>query len=400
MASVLVLGFIPAALEVTRSLGRSGHRIIVGASSPACYANLSRHCAETWHHPPILDSVSSFFDALAEFLRARPDITVIFPTEDLFLVRLCENRHRLPNHVRIVMPDCGLVRLSDDKLAIHVLIDELGVPQAPYAVARGKAELFEKCDALGYPCVLLHVDSRDAILGKKAMIVDSRKQLDEVFGHRPDFDGRLLLRAFATGQRYNYYLVASEGRILDGIQLKVTRTDKLDDTGTIVECISTAPVPEITRYTERLLSHLNYTGPGMTQFIVDEERGAIAFLEINPRLGASCSVARHAGVDLVRMAFDLACGTPPTEADHRPGYRVGMRFAWFGGDNNGLRRDWRRGEIGIAQAVVWFGRSIGTAVRADAHICWRWSDPLPALGCIFWEFLFAIRKRMIRAEAA
>ena len=172
------------------------------------------------------------------FLHSRPDITVIFPIEDIYIVRLSENRERLPNDIKIVMPDRGVIQLSDDKLAMHTLIDELGIPQAAYAIAQGLSELFEKCDALGYPCILLHVDSRDAFLGQKAMIIDSRQHLERAFQHRPDFDGRLLLRSFASGTRYTYYLVASEGRILDGIQLKITRTDRLDDTGRLVECWS------------------------------------------------------------------------------------------------------------------------------------------------------------------
>ena len=394
MASILVLGDLPAALEVTRSLGGIGHKIIVGTSSLYCYANLSRHCAETWHHPPIVESVSSFFEALKIFLHSRPNITAIFPIEDIYIVRLAENRECLPSDIRIVMPDSGVIQLSDDKLAMHSLIDELGIPQAPYAIAKGKAELFGKCDALGYPCVLLHIDSRDAILGRKAMIIDSRQHLERVFQHRPDFEGRLLLRAFASGTRYNYYLVASGGRILDGIQLKITRTDRLDDTGRLVECWSNAPLPEITHYTEMLLSQMNYSGPGMTQFIVDERKGTIVFLEVNPRLGASCSVARHAGIDLVRMAFDLTCGTLPAQPGGQSNYPDGIRYAWFGGDFTGLRRDWRRGEISLRQAIGWLGRSLEMAIRADAHVCWRWDDPLPALGCVFREILFAARKRV------
>jgi len=395
VASVLVLGDYPPALEVTRSLGESGHRIIVGTSSLYCYANLSRHCAETWHHPPIVESVSSFFEALKDFLRSRPDITVIFPVEDIYLVRFCENRDRLPNDIKIVMPDCSLIQLSDYKPAMHSLIDELGIPQTAYAVARGKMDLFKKCDALGYPCVLLHVDSRvrDTILGRKAMIIDSRQHLERVFQHRPDFDGPLLLRAFASGTRYSYFLVASEGRILDGIQLKSVRTDRLDETGVVTDFTSNAPMPEITRYTEILLSHLNYTGPGQTQFIVDEETGALVFLELNPRLGASCSAAAHAGIDLVRMAFDLTCGTLSAEPVGQSSYPFDMRFASFGRDFTGLRRDWRQGEISVRQAIAWFGRSIKTAMRADAHVCWRWNDPLPVLGYIFLKILFAVRKR-------
>ena len=396
MDSVLTLGDQLQALEVTRSLGASGHRVIVGTSNLYCYASLSRHCAETWHHPPIFGSISSFFDALSNFLSSRPDITTIFPTEDIYLVRFCENRDRLPNDIKIVMPNCSLIQLSDYKPAMHSLIDELGIPQAAYAVARGKMDLFKKCDALGYPCVLLHVDSRvrDTILGRKALIIDSRQHLERVFQHRPDFDDRLLLRAFASGTRYNYYFVASEGRILDGIQFKNVRTNRFDDmTGDTTDFTSNAPMPEITRYTEMLLSHLNYTGPGMIQFIVDESRGTLIFLELNPRLGASCSAAAHAGIDLVRMAFDLTWGTLSAEPVGQSSYPFDMRFASSGLDFAGLRQDWRQGEISVRQAIAGFGRSIKTAMRADAHVNWRWNDPLPVPGYIFRKILFAVRKR-------
>ena len=259
MASVLVLGDIPAALEVTRSLGQSGHRIIVGTSNLSCYANLSRYCAETWYHPSIRESVPSFFGALTEFLRRRPDITVIFPTEDIYLIEFSENDDQLPNSIKFVMADGQNVQLSDDKLAMHSLIDTLGIPQAAYAVIEGKRALLEKSDEIGYPCVLLHIHSHDTTLGQKAIIIGSRHHLERVFEHRPDFDGRFLLRAFARGTRYNYYLVASEGRILDGIQMKITLTDRYDSTGAQVESWSCAPLPEITRHSEKLLEQMNYT---------------------------------------------------------------------------------------------------------------------------------------------
>jgi hypothetical protein len=322
-----------------------------------------------------LDSAPIFFTALAALLRERPEITVIYPTEDIYLVRLCEYRDRLPPEVVVVMPECDLVHISDSKPAMHALIDELGIPQAPFAVAAGKTEL---------------------LVGRKAMIIDSRRHLEYVLQNRPDFGGRLLLRGIANGTRHNYCLVASEGRIIGGIQLKVTRTDRIDGTGTLVECWSEAPLPHISEYTERLLGHLKYTGPGMTQFIVDDENGAIAFLEINPRLGASCSVARHAGVDLVRIAFDLARGAPPPAAEGPSGYAVGKRFAWIGGDLNGLRRDWRNGEIDSYQVLGWLGKSLALAVSADFHVCWRWDDPLPALGAALPEVLYSLRNRLRR----
>ena len=205
-----------------------------------------------------------------------------------------------------------------------------------------------------------------------------------------------MLRAFARGTRYNYYLVASEGRILDGIQMKITLTDRYDDTGAQVESWSCALLPEITHHSEKLLSQLNYTGPGMTQFIVADD-GAVTFLEVNPRLGANCALARHAGIDLARMAFELTCGTLQPDNHAQSDYPINLHFVWLGGSLQGLRRSWRNRDISFPQAIDWLYRSLSMSIRADAHICWRWDDPLPGLVGLFPNLLYSLRKRLMSA---
>ena len=331
------------------------------------------------------------------FLAERPDIGVIFPTEDIYIAELADHRDRLPAATTLVMPSASNIRLSDDKLAMHRLIEELGIPQARYATARGKAELTERCDLVGYPCVLLHIDSYDESLGWKAIIVESRRRLDAFLAERPELETELLIRAYARGTRYNYYFVAQEGRILDGVQMKITLTNKLDGTGNQVESCSCAPQPDITRHSEKLIAHLNYSGPGMTQFIIDEADGKVAFLEVNPRLGANCAMARRAGVDLVRLAFETVCGTAEHGDCGQGHYREGLRFAWLGGSLRGLRRSWHNQEIGSGQALAWLYRALVMSLRADAHICWSWRDPLPGLAGLSPNLLYSLRKRLLSA---
>ena len=98
----------------------------------------------------------------------------------------------------------------------------------------------------------------------------------------------------------------------------------------------------------------------------------------------------------MQIAFDLICGNLPARPSGQSNYPDGIRYAWFGGDFAGLRRDLRRGEISYRQAIGWLGRSLEMAIRADAHVCWRWDDPLPALGGVFREILFGVRKRVGR----
>ena len=396
MTSVLVLGDATSALEVVRSLGRCGYRMVVGTSSLGCYANLSRYCAETWYHPAIRDSAADFFESLISFLRTRKDIAVIFPTEDMFLVELSENWDKIPSHVKTVMPSRHNTLLCDDKLAMHELVAKLKIPQANYAVAQGMRALPEKCEELGYPCVALSPDSRCNPLGRTSIIIKSKRQLEELLNDASDSDAKILLRTFVCGTRYNYYFVASEGTILDGVQMKITRTDRIDNTGVQVESWSCAPLPEITRYSEQLLAHMNFSGPGMTQFLVDNESGYTVFLEINPRLGANCALARHLGIDLIKIAFDLTCGLLQSSSYGQSEYPSNLRFMWLGGILRGIRRDRRNGEISFIQALKLSSAAFLASARADKHICWRFEDPLPALAGLFPDLLFSLRKRLKR----
>lgn len=393
-ATVLILGDSPASLGVTRSLGQIGHRTIVGTSNLSCYANLSRYCSETWYHPPIRESAPAFFEELKRFLKTRPDITIIFPTEDIYLLELSENQDRFLDSIKFVMPSRDHIRLCDDKLAMHKLIDELRIPQAAYAVSRGKEELFEKCDKVGYPCVLLHADSHGLYLGKKAIIIRSFQHLEQIFENREPSKKPVLIRSYARGTIHFTTFVASEGRILDSIQTNATGTDRYDGTGHGVEGRTLAILPEMRQHIEKLLRHINYTGCGTAQFIVDETKQTMVFLEINPRLGAHCALARLTGIDLVRIAFELTDGTLQPEAISQSSYRANMQHSWFGGSLKGVRHEWRASKINLLQAIRWYVRSINMALRADAHICWRWDDPIPGIFGLCPNVLFSIRKRL------
>lgn len=393
MTAVLVLGDLPASLEITRSLGQMGHTIIVGTSSLSCYANLSRYCSETWYHPSIRESSPSFFQALKQFLNNRPEIKFIFPAEDIYLVEFAGRHAQLPKAIKLVMPSKEHIQLCDDKLAMHELVDFLNIPQAAYTTAIGKAGLFKKCNKIGYPCVLLHVDSHQVFLGQKAIIINSRSDLEQTFERRPDFDEKVLIRAFAQGKRFNYNFVASEGKILNGVQIKTLRTDRYDGTGSGIEGQLCDSLPDITRHTEKLLAHMKYNGPGMTQFLIDEDSEAVTFLEMNPRLTQGCVVASRAGLDLVRTAFEIADGALERNVSAQSRLRKNIRYAWLSASLKAIRHEWRNRKINPLQAIRWYINSVSTALRADAHIIWRLDDPIPAIFALCPNLLFSFRKR-------
>lgn len=124
----------------------------------------------------------------------------------------------------------------------------------------------------------------------------------------------------------------SRGEMVAYFEHKVLRTDRLDETGYEVEGISVQPTPILRYYCEKLVRVLNYSGVGCVQFLVDMERGALYFFEINPRLDTTCILLSRCGYDFPELA--LACAACLDRVMASTGsvpatYPVGKRVHWL-----------------------------------------------------------------------
>ena len=117
----------------------------------------------------------------------------------------------------------------------------------------------------------------------------------------------------------------------------------------------------------RLLEAIGYTGIGCLQFLDDQGRGEVAFLELNPRMAAGSGIAPYCGLDLPRHALELALGLPVAPEPSPDAYRMGVRYAWTEGDLAGLATMLRQRELGLGQGIIWLGRAARDALGADIH---------------------------------
>ena len=140
---------------------------------------------------------------------------------------------------------------------------------------------------------------------------------------------------------------------------------------------------DLKNYTERLIESLGFHGIGNTQFLVDQQSGAISFLEISPRMGAAFAVTVPCGFDFARAGLNLAIGDPLPPEYLPANYPEGKRLVWSFGDVSGLTRATRAKEISITEAFGWLWRAIQAALTADIHTTWSWRDPKPAIANMF-----------------
>lgn len=395
-SKVLVLGNYRQTLTVVRSLAKAGYHVIVGRESKRVFTQYSRHTAEAWSHPEIESSQNDFISALEKFLAARGDIAFVFPVGEVEIACLMRHRDAIPPPTGLIMADPSVISVCLDKAGCYELAARLGIPQAPCRRVHDHAALMAAVAEIGYPCVIKPNDSSRAFFGKKALIIHTAEDFTRLFPAWPEENEFLLLQRWMPGYRHNCHFVADRGRLLAYFEQHVLRTDRRDGTGYGVDGVSVAPNPALKIYCESLAMALDYSGAGSAQFLVDDRNGSTSFLEINPRLDATCALPYYCGYDFPRMVMQYAeyrRGTLTLPPENFSTYPVGKRGVWLWGDVHGWLQAVEMNSLDLRESVGWLKKIAVTFFRRDFDLIWSWRDPLPA--CYLFSGLALLSTRVL-----
>jgi predicted ATP-grasp superfamily ATP-dependent carboligase len=391
--TVLTLGNSREVLTVIRSLARAGYRVIAGKVTERDPTEFSRHTAASWLHPAPATDPEAFVAAIGAF-HARQRIDYVYPIGETPMRAIIHGASQLPS-ARLVMVDAETALTCFDKGRMHAVARELGIPVPMTLADVTPAELVDAARRCGFPCVLKASDSSELLLGEKALLCNDELGIAELARRLVAPNIGIVVQSFAPGQRVNCNFAAWDGELRLYSELRVIRTDRPNGTGLAVDSVSAPPTPSLRRHTEALARHFRYTGVGCAQFLVDPVSGAIAFLELNPRLDAACSLPVACGCDLPLWAIEIARRRAGDRADlpEDADYRIGVRGNWLLGDLRARAKASRSGMPGSPPTLVWLGRAARSFLAAKHHAVWSWRDPGPAL---FWY----LRVQSKRAPAA
>lgn len=126
LARILVLdGHSAAALAVTRSAGRAGHWVAVGANHGAfAAAKLSRYCRTVLDYPVSTNEPQAFVQSIFEFVRAN-QIDLVVPLTDWTLGPLSAERERFAGVCPLAMPSHSAIEFASDKFRTIELAQKL-----------------------------------------------------------------------------------------------------------------------------------------------------------------------------------------------------------------------------------------------------------------------------------
>ena len=387
---VLVLGDYRQTVTIVRSLARACFRIALGTSQRHSSTALSRYVSDV----RVFDELNHdhFLDQLEAYLRhEKPEF--VFPVGESQARCISSAPGRFMPLATWVMPDPVTVLRCFDKRDIYRLTPTLGIPTLSWREFTDFDDWSRAARQIGFPVVVKRKDSSALIKEKKAIILRTPEAFDSFLAElqsEPD-TGTLVLQKFASGERQNCHIAADRGRIVAFFQQKVLRTDELDGSGTGVEGLSVPVSPELRGYCERLVEALGYHGIGCIQFLVAEKSGAVAFLEVNPRMDSTAALPYRLGYDFPRIAVEIAARNAP--APMNKAYLTGKHYHWLYGDALSWFDCRKQGRQSGAELRGWALRMLWSALTSH-HLTWDARDPIPTLHLFLKKLFEVVLKRL------
>ena len=334
MDAIVLDGDQRSALAVTRSLGRKGIKVIVGAEKCPSLASRSRYCAESFIYPTPYKDPDGFLQAVINFtLKSRK--AMLFPITDVTLTEILPNRLKIPETVSIPFAEYDKYLQVTDKVRLFRLGRELkvSIPTTFLSTDFDTPEDMIKVVAKSvFPVVIKPSFSKirtgEGWIDAKVLYATSEMELRNILSLEIFKSFPFIIQKRVNGPGVGVFLLMKNGEIIAKFAHRRIR-EKPPSGGVSVLCESIDPPPEAMETSVRILKKLDWTGVAMVEFKIDQEQNLAKLLEINARFWGSLQLAISSGVDFPYWLFQIANGNNIKVPD---GYKVGVKSRWELGD--------------------------------------------------------------------
>lgn len=324
-----------AALAITRSLGRAGHEVRVGANTLDSLADASRHCQARVCYPDPDRYGQAFVDFIGDYV-AHEAVDVLLPVTDITTLTIDAHRARMPSGCALPFPDLDTVKTVADKAAMMTLAEQLGVDIPRTLTLGSAADPAASAQNLNFPLVIKPCKSRVATetgwIYTAVSYAHDAAELQRLLGNLDPRVFPVLLQEKIVGPGMGVFICTNRGRVLAGFAHQRLR-EKPPSGGVSVLRESVALDPLAFEFSARLLEELKWDGVAMVEFKRDVRDGRPKLMEINGRFWGSLQLAIDAGVDFPRLLIDSLERLPEQP---QLDYRTGVRTRWLWGDIDAL----------------------------------------------------------------
>jgi predicted ATP-grasp superfamily ATP-dependent carboligase len=323
LARILILdGHSAAALAFTRSAGRAGHWVAVGANiGQFAAAKLSRFCNLAFDYPVSTDDAGTFVEAIADFVRQN-GIDLVIPVTDWTLQPISEFRDSFNGVCRVVLPPRDAVDAASDKYKTIELARKLGIVVPATWLIRDAADL-RTIPALEFPLV---VKDRMSVrrIGNRTVFGSvtyafGKEELERKANERLQVAGDVLIQKFVTGEGIGFSCLVTRAAV--ALPFAWRRIREVDPRGSASSCREAIELDEpLASASTRLVQTIGFEGIAMVEY-KRSANGEYVLMEINGRPWGSIALPIASGFDYPRYLIDWCLnGDLPVNSLH---YRRG-----------------------------------------------------------------------------
>lgn len=394
MARILLLdGHSAAALAFTRSAGKAGHWVAVGADTGVfAAAQLSRFCRLAFVYPKSTGDVQEFVDAIVHFVRQN-SVDLIVPITDWTLQPVSGFRELFTGICRVALPPKVAVETAADKYRTIEIARELGIATPSTWLIK----TFDEVNALpelSFPVVVKDRFSIRRVSGQSVFgsvsYAHCRADLDRICKERIAAAGEVLVQAFMPGDGIGFSCFVTAADVF--LPFEWERIREVDPRGSASSCRKAIrPNEKVVLTSGRLMRAIGFAGIAMVEY--KRSQAGLVLMEINGRPWGSIALPIACGLDYPRYLIDwwLDGSLPPNEIQYREGTvcrRIVSELSYLSNVHKGKPENWSRPYPNfwsslLKIAVPWYPRM---------HYDDLWlSDPRPGLAEI--RHWFAIRTK-------
>lgn len=321
-----------AALAVTRSLGRQGVRVVVGAETARSLAGVSRYCTRTWQYPSPLSDPTKFVSSLVDAVDLL-GITAIMAVTDSTTQVLAEKRGEFRSSITEGIPSSESYDLVSNKYRLMHLARELEIP-FPKTVFVPDGNIVALRDQVtAFPVVvkpgrsLLKIDEKWS--KTSVHFVSNAEELTDLYRRTPYLRSPSLIQQRIEGEGQGIFGLFDHGRPCALFAHRRIR-EKPPAGGVSVFRESIELPKPMTDYAVRLLERVKWHGVAMVEFKVDRQSNVPMLMEINGRFWGSLQLAIDAGLNLPYLMYQAMNGMSVAVPNNA--YRIGTKSRWLLGD--------------------------------------------------------------------
>jgi predicted ATP-grasp superfamily ATP-dependent carboligase len=320
-----------AALAITRSLGKKGHKIFIGEKQFGSLAGASKYCYAVMVYPdPVLAS-DEFVNVLLKQLKAL-EIDIVLPVADITTFLILENSTDFSTICKLPFSDYKIVTLAADKNYVMKTARQLGVPTPKTLTILHKKDIGNLSVNIPYPVVIKPGRSRiwkdNQWHFTSVSYANDENELKAKLNDTDSSEFPILLQQRIYGPGVGVFVCYNKGKLIAKFSHRRLR-EKPPSGGVSVLRESIAVDPTAGDYAEKLLNALGWHGVAMVEFKVDERNNTPNLMEINGRFWGSLQLAIDAGVDFPAILIKTLENEPVEPVVN---YKLGVKTRWLVGD--------------------------------------------------------------------